>query len=85
MIRSAVFLSAVLALSAHLCAQDMPKDYQEVLSSLGKKGDFKDEVLKVSLPRNDLKVTVAGVIQALRLKNNKKGGRTAALRVFRSA
>ncbi len=42
-------------------AQVMPKDYQEVIDVLGKKGDFKDSVLKVNIPRNDLKVTVAGV------------------------
>jgi hypothetical protein len=42
-------------------AQDVPQDYQEVLTLLGKKGDYKDKVLKVNIPRNDLKVTVAGV------------------------
>jgi hypothetical protein len=42
-------------------AQDVPADYQQVLTTLGKQGDFKDNVLKVNIPRNDLKVTVAGV------------------------
>jgi uncharacterized protein DUF1259 len=42
-------------------AQDIPADYQQVLTALGKTGDFKDNVLKVNLPRNDVKVTVAGV------------------------
>jgi uncharacterized protein DUF1259 len=42
-------------------AQDVPQDYQEVLALLGKKGDYKDKVLKVNIPRSDLKVTVAGV------------------------
>lgn len=42
-------------------AQDVPQDYKEVLTVLGKKGDYKDHVLKVNIPRNDLKVTVAGV------------------------
>jgi hypothetical protein len=41
-------------------AQDMPADYQEVLKSLDRKGDFKAEVLKVNIPRNDLKMTVQG-------------------------
>ncbi len=41
--------------------QNTPQDYQEVLTILGKKGDYKDHVLKVNIPRNDLKVTVAGV------------------------
>jgi len=42
-------------------AQDIPSEYQQVLSTLGKPGDFKDNVLKVNIPRNDVKVTVAGV------------------------
>ncbi|HTK81409.1 MAG TPA: DUF1259 domain-containing protein [Bacteroidota bacterium] len=42
-------------------AQEIPQRYRDVLSELGKKGDYKDRVLKVGLPRNDLKVTVAGV------------------------
>ena len=41
--------------------QEMPADYQQVLSTLGRQGDFKSHVLKVNIPRNDLKVTVAGV------------------------
>jgi hypothetical protein len=40
-------------------AQDIPADYQQVLTTLGKQGDFKDNVLKVNIPRNDVKVTVA--------------------------
>jgi hypothetical protein len=42
-------------------AQEIPTEYQQVLSTLGKQGDFKDNVLKVNIPRNDVKVTVAGV------------------------
>jgi hypothetical protein len=38
-----------------------PADYQNVLTTLGKQGDFKDNVLKVNIPRNDLKVVVDGV------------------------
>src|SRR5439155_8026478 len=44
-----------------VAAQDVPAEYQQVLTTLGKQGDFKDNVLKVNIPRNDLKVTVAGV------------------------
>jgi hypothetical protein len=44
-----------------LSAQTMPPQYQTVLDTLGKQGDFKADVLKVNIPRNDLKVTVAGV------------------------
>ena len=37
-----------------------PKGYDTVLSTLGKTGDYKDNVLKVNIPRNDLKVTIKG-------------------------
>jgi Domain of Unknown Function (DUF1259) len=39
----------------------MPADYQGVLTTLGKMGDFKDNVLKVNIPRSDLKVSIDGV------------------------
>jgi len=56
------FLALVLAGSPFaVVAQEIPAEYQQVLSRLGKQGDFKDNVLKVNIPRNDLKVTVAGV------------------------
>src|SRR6266481_5451422 len=42
-------------------AQSMPADYDGVLKTLGKQGDFKDNVLKVNIPRNDLKVTIDGI------------------------
>src|SRR5229473_7756007 len=42
-------------------AQNMPADYDGVLKTLDKKGDFKDGVLKVNIPRNDLKVTIDGI------------------------
>jgi hypothetical protein len=42
-------------------SQEMPAEYQKVLDALGKKGDYKDRVLKINIPRNDLKVSVAGV------------------------
>src|SRR6266850_341482 len=41
-------------------AQDVPRDYQEVLKSLDRKGDFKAGVLKVNVPRSDLKITIQG-------------------------
>jgi Domain of Unknown Function (DUF1259) len=52
---------AMTATSTTARAQDIPADYQQVLTTLGKQGDFKDNVLKVNIPRNDVKVTVAGV------------------------
>jgi len=42
-------------------AQDVPAEYQQVLTTLGKQGDYKANVLKVNIPRNDLNVTVANV------------------------
>jgi uncharacterized protein DUF1259 len=41
--------------------QTMPADYQQVLTTLGKQGDYKANVLKVNIPRNDVSVTVANV------------------------
>jgi len=46
---------------ASVRAQDVPAPYKDVLSFLGKSGDFKDNVLKVNIPRNDVTVTVASV------------------------
>ncbi len=51
----------VLFLPVMVHAQEMPKEYKEVLEYLDKKGDFKDNVLKVNIPRNDLRVSVAGI------------------------
>jgi hypothetical protein len=41
-------------------SQETPTDYQEVLKIVGKTGDYKSNVLKVNIPRNDLHVKVAG-------------------------
>jgi len=46
--------------SSRASAQEMPSDYQDVLKSLDRKGDFKAGVLKVNIPRNDLKMTIQG-------------------------
>jgi hypothetical protein len=50
----------LLMMAVPLFAQELPKDYQEVLAFLGRAGDFKDKVLKVNIPRSDLHVTIAG-------------------------
>jgi len=39
----------------------MPAEYSSVLTTLGRQGDFKDGVLKVNIPRSDLKVVVDGI------------------------
>src|SRR5258708_26737847 len=59
-----VFVFACLCfslLSVSVRAQDVPSDYQDVLKLLDRKGDFKAGVLKVNVPRSDLKMTIQGV------------------------
>jgi len=52
----------VLILSAASgVAQEMPADYASVIKTLAKQGDYKSNVLKVNIPRNDLKVTIDGI------------------------
>src|SRR4029453_18898053 len=50
-----------LFIGATAQAQDVPAEYQQVLTTLGKQGDYKANVLKVNIPRNDLNVTVANI------------------------
>ena len=50
--------SAMLMFTTY--GQQMPTDYEQALKTLGKKGDFKDKVLKINIPRNDLKVSIDG-------------------------
>ena len=54
------FSGALLLAAAAAMAQDMPADYDAVLKALGKQGDYKANVLKINIPRNDLKVTIDG-------------------------
>jgi uncharacterized protein DUF1259 len=54
-------IGALLASAAAVTAQSMPADYDAVLKALGKQGDYKGNVLKVNIPRNDLKVTIDGI------------------------
>jgi hypothetical protein len=51
-------LVAALLPAMPVAAQDLPSDYAAVMTTLGKKGDFKDGVLKVNIPRGDLSVTI---------------------------
>lgn len=55
----ALLTLATLHRPAH--GEEMPAEYAEVLAYLGRSGDFKEKVLKVNIPRNDLKVTVDGI------------------------
>src|SRR5712692_10094216 len=54
-------ITALLSGGMALFAQSMPAEYDQVLKTLGKQGDFKENVLKVNIPRNDLKVTIDGI------------------------
>jgi hypothetical protein len=58
--RCLAFVLFVLPTSAFAQAA-VPADYQAVLTTLGKQGDFKENVLRVNIPRNDLHVVVDGV------------------------
>ena len=51
----------LLVMSICATAQSIPADYNAVLKALGKQGDFKDNVLKINSPRNDVKVTIDGI------------------------
>jgi hypothetical protein len=53
--------AAALSIGSSAFGQEMPADYQQVLTTLGRQGDYKANVLKVNIPRSDLSVTVAGV------------------------
>lgn len=60
-ITSISILFALLLSTAPLPAQDVPRDYQEVLTILGRSGDYKANVLKVNVPRSDLRVVISGI------------------------
>jgi Domain of Unknown Function (DUF1259) len=57
-----ILLSAICiaAFTQLALAQEIPSDYQQVLKIVGKKGDYKANVLKVNIPRNDLHMKIAG-------------------------
>src|SRR6267142_4315867 len=61
MTKTAVLITTLLMFAPCVSAQDMPADYAGVLKTLNRQGDYKDNVLKVNIPRNDLKVVVDGV------------------------
>ena len=53
--------AVVLSFASVAQGQDIPAEYQQVLTALGKTGDYKANVLKVNIPRNDVSVIVANV------------------------
>jgi hypothetical protein len=56
-----VLMGMLLATASAATAQNMPADYDGVLKALGRQGDYKSNVLKVNIPRSDLKVTIDGI------------------------
>ena len=54
---SVIYMVALPQISA---VQDVPTDYQQVMKIVGKQGDYKANVLKVNIPRNDLHMQIAG-------------------------
>jgi hypothetical protein len=56
-------IQILIALTFTIAAygQQMPAEYDQAMKTLGKQGDFKDNVLKINIPRNDLKVTIDGI------------------------
>ena len=56
------FLVLALLWVSPTSAQDMPADYAGVLKTLGKTGDYKGNVLKINIPRNDITAAVQGVL-----------------------
>ena len=58
-IRILLFAVCMAGFAQLSLAQEMPSDYQQVLKIVGKQGDYKANVLKVNIPRNDLKMKIA--------------------------
>src|SRR5881392_2768513 len=59
--RTSSFVAILIVAASVASAQEMPADYASVLKTLGKQGDYKANVLKINIPRNDLKVSIDGI------------------------
>src|SRR5215467_14752550 len=55
----AMFVIGITAFVQISVAQEVPSDYQQVMKIVGKQGDYKSNVLKVNIPRNDLHMKIA--------------------------
>jgi hypothetical protein len=53
-------LAALVIVASTAGAQEVPAKYKSMLTTLGKTGDYKDDVFKVNIPRSDLRVTING-------------------------
>jgi hypothetical protein len=56
-------VAATLAVGSFFATygQQMPAEYEQAMKTLGKQGDFKEGVLKINIPRNDVKVIIDGI------------------------
>ena len=59
--RTFLFVLASFVLAEPVMTQEMPPEYAAVLKTLARQGDYKDGVLKVNIPRNDVNVSIDGV------------------------
>lgn len=55
-----ISLMILFMVGGRAAAQEMPAEYKSLMTALGKTGDFKENVLKVNIPRNDLQVMIGG-------------------------
>jgi hypothetical protein len=55
-------VASILILSTAASGQEMPADYAAVLKLLRKTGDYRGNVLKVNIPRDDVTVTIGGAV-----------------------
>jgi cytochrome c556 len=49
----AMLMTCIAATAQISVAQEVPSDYQQVMKIVGKQGDYKSNVLKVNIPRNE--------------------------------
>src|SRR3954453_24242184 len=61
MMKTSTMAGMLILAATVVSAQEMPADYASVLKALGKQGDYKANVLKINIPRNDLKVSIDGI------------------------
>ena len=57
----AMFVICIAVFAQISVAQEVPSEYQQVMKIVGKQGDYKANVLKVNIPRNDLHMQIAGL------------------------
>src|SRR6516164_50599 len=58
-VQTLLLASSIMIATQLSNAQEVPSDYQQVLKTVGKQGDYKANVLKVNIPRNDLHMKIA--------------------------